>query len=140
MDLTRIYFKIFLLLFLLYKEVSACSCVDGVFQKSRKESICDSYSYSSDVYVATVEAAYCKCLPNDTAITTFSCIQYSDDGNGVAGTAEATYECTRPGVYLLSALASCSEVTAGAIGSDGKLCTYIMFIILLCIIMINKII
>ena len=58
-------------------------------------------------------------LPNDTSTTTFSCIQYSDDGNGVAGTAEATYECTRP-AYLLSTLASCSDVTAGATGSDGE--------------------
>ena len=108
-----------LLPLLLYQEVSACFCPIDIFRRSREEWICNSYSYSNDVYEATVEAAYCKCQPNDTSTTVFSCIQYSDNGDGVAGSTEETYECTRPS-YLLSMLASCSDVTARATGSDGK--------------------
>ena len=113
------------LAFLLYndiKEAYTCSCPIGAFQKSREESICESYTsgYTENVYEATVEAAYCKCFPDTNSTTTFSCIQYSDgNGDGVAeGTAESTYECTR-NPSLQYDLSSCSDVTETATGSDG---------------------
>lgn len=112
------------MLFLFYEKSTACSCPPDAWSISKEQSICRDYKYGN-VYVATVEAAYCKCdisSIEDTYVfssTNFSCIRYTDaDGGGeVEGNVEATYGCTNGGAYLLG---TCNYTTQQATGSDGE--------------------
>lgn len=86
----------------------SCSCTEDSFGKSRFEVICDAYANSNNIYVARVEAAYCKCQ-TPLSSNQFSCIEFKQEGGGdgsifrkrtlisgtgrVVGSVNGTYEC-----------------------------------------------
>ena len=109
------FFSFCLLSLLLIPEVFGCYCH---YSQTRMNAICGDFQTRNDVYSATVEAAYCKCLPGN-ATEKFSCIRYwQTEGGDVEGMTQSTYSCNvdRINDYFIE----CSEVTTSATGSISK--------------------
>ena len=112
------FFSFCLLSFLLIPEVFGCSCIPGFQSQTRRSAICDDFQWRNDVYSATVEAAYCKCLPGN-ATEKFSCIRYwQTEGGDIEVMTQSTYSCN--GDWISDYFIECSEVTTSATGSNSK--------------------
>ena len=120
------FFSFCLFSFLFVPEVFGCSCLIGYQSQTRRSAICDNFQWQNDVYAATVEAAYCKCLPGNTT-EKFSCIRYwQTEGGDIEGMTQSTYSCNVNNVNNVNRriryyFIECSEVTASATGSNSKL-------------------
>ena len=121
------FFSFCLFSFLFVAEVFGCSCPIGYQSQTRRSAICDNFQWQNDVYAATVEAAYCKCLPGNTT-EKFSCIRYwQTEGGDIEGMTQSTYSCNVDRIISYYFI-ECSEVTASATGSNSKLWPLIFFV------------
>ena len=104
---------------LFYKGYS-CSCVPGYQSTTRAQTICTNYFNSPNVYKATVDVAYCKCLPNLQQREQFSCIKFWKRGEEIVGAAQSSYICNNNTHNSLgSSYSNCSNVISRTTNMDA---------------------
>ena len=107
----------------LFYEGYSCSCVSGYQYITRAQTICTNYFNSPNVYKATVDVAYCKCLPDLQQRYQFSCIKFWKRGEEIVGAAQSTYTCNNnTNNNLVASYSRCSNVISSATNMDAGMC------------------
>ena len=89
----------------------SCSCVPGSFSKSRRDAICDDFERTDNIFSATVQEVFCKCLVTENVRNRFSCIKFVSGGEGtVNGETQETFFCDTAVGYAHEYL-ECSTVS-----------------------------
>ena len=104
----------------LFYEGYSCSCIPGYLSTTRVQTICTTYFNSPNVYKATVDVAYCKCLPDLQQREQFSCIKFWKRGEEIFGAVQNSYTCNNNTRNSLgSSYFKCSDVISSATNMDS---------------------
>ena len=105
-------FRFLLLICVLVGSGFGCSCEPGSFARSRESVICDDFGDSANVFLATAQEAYCKCLPTEDDNQQFSCIKYNTGEDGFSnGETQETFSCGTNGERATFYYLECDAVT-----------------------------
>ncbi len=101
---------LFLLHTILLGGCLGCSCMPDSLSRSRGTAICDDFSESENVFIASVQEVYCKCFPQENDDTQFSCIKYEREGGLTSGETQESFSCNNSVAYSFSYLI-CDQVS-----------------------------
>ncbi len=70
----------------------------GSLSRSRGTAICDDFSKSENVFIASVQEVYCKCIvpeenEEENDDIQFSCIKYQYEGGLTSGETQESFSC-----------------------------------------------
>ena len=98
----------------------SCGCGPNSFSRSRHDAICDDFEGTNNIFSATVQEVYCKCLVTENVLDRFSCIKFVPDGEGtVNGETQETFSCATEPSY--SSYYQTCEVVSEALSGQLKL-------------------
>ena len=99
---------------------SSCGCGPDSLSRSRHDAICDDFEGTNNIFSATVQEVYCKCLVTENVLDRFSCIKFVGDGEGtVNGETQKTFSCATEPSY--SSYYQTCEVVSEALSGQLKL-------------------